>query len=135
MIELVYARTADLIRSAGTPCFVGDPPENIPPPYAFVWGPLPIGHPRTVGGVDVQVDQDINVQVVAKEAASVLALASTVNDALNRAELTVDGWRIFPLKVTDSTPVQTARGAVEPATNMYPAWLTLSVRVRATKEK
>ena len=134
MIELVYARTADLIQSAGTPCFVGDPPENIPPPYAFVWGPVPTEYALTPAGVDEQVDLEFHVQVVAKEAASVLLLAGALKLLLRGAVLPVEGWRVFPLRVTGSTDVQTARGVVEPATGLYPAWSTLHLRLQATKE-
>ena len=134
MIELVYARVADLLTAEVEPCFVGDPPENVPVPYLFVWGPLPVGRALSAAGCDDTVDTVLHVQVVAKQSPDVLVLAGRVSRALQGFTVDVDGWAVFPLKVTGSTNVQTARGVANEASNTYPAWLTLSVRLQATKE-
>lgn len=135
MIVLAYPRIANLINGAGTPCFVGDPPDNVPVPYCFVWGPVPTGSARTIAGSDRNADSEIHVQVVAKQAPDVLMLASEIADLLDGAQLDVAGWRVAPLKVVGSTNVQTARQVPNEASNTYPAWLTLHVRLRATKTK
>lgn len=134
MIELVYARVADELQSAA-PCFVGDPPENIPVPYLFVWGPLPVENPETLADALDYLDEEIHVQVVAKQVPDVLILAGAAKRTLNGWSPTVAGWRMFPLEITGSTNVQTARQIPNEESNTYPAWLTLHVRVQATKTK
>ena len=134
MIELIYARAADLIETDGTTCFVGDPPDNVAVPFCFVWGPVPIEEPLTAGACDEVIDLHFHVQVVAKQAPDVLQLAGTVKRVLAGSELAVDGWKVFPIRVTGSEPVRTDRSAFNEASNTYPAWVTLHCRVQATKE-
>ena len=134
MTYLAYARIADQIRAANLPCHIGDPPDNIPVPYTFVWGPLPIGNALTLAGADDVLDLECNVQVVAETPATVLKVADQVKGVLQGAELVLDGYRVFPLKVTGSTSAQTARSVANEETNTYPAWLTLHLRLQATKE-
>ena len=134
MIELVYARVADELQSAA-PCFVGDPPDNEPVPYLFVWGPLPVENPETLSDTLNYLDEEIHVQVVAKQVPDVLILAGAAKRTLNGWSPTVAGWRMFPLEITGSTNVQTARQIPNEESNTYPAWLTLHVRVQATKTK
>ena len=134
MMHLVYARIADRVKASGTDCFIGDPPSNVPVPYCFVWGPLPTDEALTGAGTDAVVDQVVNVTVVAKLPPDVLVLAAEVKTALTGAEPTISGWRTFPLKVIGSTDLQTQRGVVNEPSNTYPAWVTLHVRVQATKE-
>ena len=133
MIELLYARVADLITESGTPCFIAEA-KNVEPPYCIVWGQLPVERAFLAAGVDQQVNLDFNVQVVAKDPASVFLLSGEVKRVLQGAVIPAAGWRVFPLKVTGSTQIQIDRGAVEPLTNQYPAFLTLHVNIRASKE-
>lgn len=133
-IELYQARMAALIEAAGIVSGVGDPPDNIATPFTFVWGPVPVEASHTAAGCDQQVDLEFHVQVVDDQPAKVLLLAGRVKDAIRDKELDIAGWRCFPLKITGSEPVQTARGAIDPDTNQYPAWCTLHVRLQATKE-
>lgn len=135
MMHLVYARIADLIKASGTDCFIGDPPENVPVPYCFVWGPLPTDEALTAAGTDAVVDEIVNVTVVAKAPPDVLVLAAEVKNTLTGAEPQIAGWRTFPLKIVGSTDIRTERGVVNDPTNTYPAWVTLHVRVQATKER
>lgn len=134
MIELVYARVADLLNTEVETCFVGDPPDNVPVPYLFVWGPLPVGRALSAAGCDDTVDVTVNVQVVAKQAPDVLVLAGRVSRALQGLTVDVSDWTVFPLKVAGSTNVQTARGVANESSNTYPAWLTLTARLQATRE-
>ena len=134
MIELVYARVADVLNTEVETCFVGDPPDNIDTPYLFVWGPLPIGGSVTAAGCDETVDTVLHIQVVAKQAPDVLVLAGRVSRALQGLAVDVSDWTVFPLKVAGSTNVQTARGVANETSNTYPAWLTLSARLQATRE-
>lgn len=130
---LAYMRVADLISEIA-PCFVGDPPDNIPTPYCFVWGPIPVESPRTLAASLETLALPFHVQVVAKQAPDALLLADAVKEALRRAEVQVSGWRVFPLKVTGSEPVQTVRSVANQSSNTYPAWVTLHVLLTAAKE-
>lgn len=132
-IELYQARVASLLLAAGIVSGVGDPPDSISTPYSFVWGPVPVEKSLTVAGQDQSVDLEFHIQVVDDQPAKVLLLAGRVKAAISDQELDIDGWRCSPLKVTGSTDVQTARGAIDPDTNQYPAWCTLHVKFRATK--
>lgn len=134
MIELVYAQISAMLDAEVEPCWVGDPPDNIGTPYLFVWGPLPVGEAVSAGGCDESVDRTLYVQVVAKQSPDVFLLAGRVKRALDGFSVGVDGWTVFPLKVTGSTKVQTAGSVANEASNTYPAWLTLEVRLQATKE-
>lgn len=133
MIALAYMRVADALGDL-VPCFVGDPPDNIPPPFCFVWGPLPVEEAHTVAGALEVVSLPFHVQVVAKQAPDVLLLAAQVKQRLRSADIQVEGWRVFPLKVTGSEPVQTDRAVANAATDTYPAWITLHAHLNATKE-
>lgn len=133
MIELVYARAADRV-SLVAPCFVGDPPDNCPVPYVFVWGPLPVEEALTAAGCDDVVDLRFHVTVVDKQAPDVLLLAGRVKESLRDVELSIEGWRTFPLQVTGSEPVQTSRRVPVEESNTYPAWVVLHLRFQATKE-
>lgn len=134
MTYLVYANTANLLEAAGVRCEVGDPTDVVDVPYTFVWGPLPVEYALTAAGSDDNLDVEYHVQVVAAYPAAVMKLADQVKNTLRNAVLDLPGFRVFPLKVTGSTPVQTARGVANEDTNTYPAWLTLHLRLQATKE-
>ena len=88
----------------------------------------------TLAGGDDVLDLECNVQVVAETPATVLKVADQVKGVLQGAELVLVGYRVFPLKVTGSTSAQTARSVANEETNTYPAWLTLHLRLQATKE-
>lgn len=133
MMHLIYARIADTLNEAGIKCFVGDPPENIPVPYCFVWGTLPIDRPIALSGTGGVVSLPVHVQVVHKQAPDVLGVAQQVRNLLQGVVLEVEGFRVFPLKVTGSEPVQTVRGVINEPSNTYPAWMTLHIQVRATR--
>ena len=134
MIALAYPRIADLIEAAGTPCFVGGPEKNVPLPFCFVWGRLPIGGPVTLSDADTYVDREFNVTVAAKAPADVLVLASQIQQALEGAVLEVEGWRVYPLRVVDSSNVAVDRVVFNEASNTYPALIVLQVRLQAIKE-
>ena len=131
----VYKRVDERLATLGVPVFIGDPPNAVPPPYLFVWGPLPARQEILMSGSRVEVDSPINVTVVHTSPANTLKLASQVESLLAGWTPHIDGWRIFSLTIEESQPVQTPRGSFEADTNRYPAWLVLSLRLRATTER
>lgn len=134
MMVLAHVEIADLIEGAGTTCFVGDPPRNVPVPFCFILGAVPTGRARLLARTDRNVDEPLVVRVVAKQAPDALILAAEVAALLDEAQITIDGWRVFPLRVEHSDPVMTDRTAFNEQSNTYPAWVNLHVRLRATKE-
>ena len=134
MIETYLARIAALIEASGIRSGVGKPPDNLSPPFTFVWGPIPIEDSVTAAGCDEMVDLEFHVQIVHDQSAQVLLLAGQVKKALADQTINIAGWRTFPIKLMDSTPVQTARAVIETTTNQDPAWATLNARFRAVKE-
>lgn len=112
--------------------YVGDPPANIPPPYAFTWGPPLIPESVDLASRSREMKEIVNVQVVANTAVNTLALAEIVAESLHGWTPDVDGWRIFPIRVKGATDVQTERTRVEDTANDSPRWVTIHLQIRGT---
>lgn len=134
MMHLAYARIADAIKTLGVPAFIGTPGSNVDVPFVRVWGPLPTRQPATLSGSNTTASEVVKIMVVHTSSANVFALSARVHALLDGFAPKVDGWRVFPLKVVGSSDVTTEQGVFDEKSNDYTSFLTLLVRLRATKE-
>lgn len=117
-------------------CYSGNPPAGVRAPFLFVWTRPPVPSSVTACGVEGELDERLHVQVVAESQNNVLALAGLVGERLHGWKPDVPGWRFFPVKIVDSTPVQSEQPASSDLrTNTPPRWATLTVRARATRKE
>lgn len=129
----VYKQVADRLSSLGG-SYVGDPPDAAQVPYVFVWGPAAVKASSLMAANRGETSFTMHATVVAHSPANTLALAAQAEELLAGFTPTIEGWRVFPLDVTGSEPVQTQRGSFEPTTNRYPAWVVLHIQVQAVKD-
>lgn len=133
--QRIQERLADLVfQGRRVPVFLGDPPSAAAPPYAFVWGRLPVQDSQDVGGCTREIDEPVSVTVAAQSTVNALALAELVAQALDGYAPQVPDWHSSPFRHVGATDIQTDRTAVIEGTNMHPAWCVLRFRLRATKE-
>lgn len=124
------------LTSTGAPvkAFVGDPPGNPGPPFAFVWGPPTLAKSEAMSRCGGDVDVRLHVQVVAATTANVLDLADQVTDLLTGEVPTVPGWRCFPLAHVGVTDVRSDNSTVGAPANRAPRYCTVTFRAQATPE-
>lgn len=131
-LYLVYPSVADHLSEAlGVPVFVGDPPKDLPTPFLFVWGAIPVENDLPLS----TVDETLNVQVVGKAVPEVNTLASRVIDTVQGFKPTVPGFDCQPLHVTHTTSASTDQQVTDPTTDLRPAWLTVCARYRANRKR
>lgn len=129
----VYKQVADQLSSLGG-SYVGDPPDAALVPYSFVWGPAPVKASSLMAGNRGEARFTMHATVVAHSPANALALAGQAEELLAGFTPTIEGWRVFPLDVTGSEPVQTQRGSFDATANRLPAWVVLHIQVQAVKD-
>lgn len=134
MTYSVYGRLANLVAQPECPCDVGRPNVNRSAPYCFVWGKLPIADSLTAAGSDSVIDTDLHLQVVDTSQANALKRAHDLAERINGEVLTIPGWRVFPLRVIDSTDLSGETQVIEPSTNIPEGVISLEIRFQATKE-
>lgn len=130
-----YRQLRALLEAEG-PCFIGDPDENTSPPYTFIWGIDADRNALTAAGEVDTIDEYFKVSCVAETGNNALSLAERVIAHLITAQLTVPGWRTFPLpehEISLHGPLA-QRGVFEEPTNRYPSLVVLDARLQATKE-
>jgi hypothetical protein len=128
-------RLASLTSSGVTvKAFVGDPPGNPGPPFAFVWGPPTLAKSEAMSGCGGDVDVRLHVQVVAATTVNVLDLADQAVAVLAGEVPTVPGWRCFPLVHVGVTDVRSDNSTVGAPANRAPRYCTVTFRAQATPE-
>lgn len=128
-------RLASLTSSGVTvKAFVGDPPGNPGPPFAFVWGPPTLAKSEAMSGCGGDVDVRLHVQVVAATSVNVLDLADQAVAVLAGEVPTVPGWRCFPLVHVGVTDVRSDNSTVGAPANRAPRYCTVTFRAQATPE-
>lgn len=131
-MHTLYKRIADQLSTLAD-SYIGDPPDAVDIPYTFVWGPYPTKQSSTLAGVQGEVDFVAHVTVVAHSPANALSLAAQVEALLAGWEPVVPGWRVFPIRVYGSEPVQTSRGIFDAESNRFPAWVVVHLNIMAVK--
>ena len=119
---------------ASVKAFVGDPPGNPGPPFAFVWGPPTLAKSEAMSGCGGDVDVRLHVQVVAATSVNVLGLADQAVAVLAGEVPTVPGWRCFPLVHVGVTDVRSDNSTVGAPANRAPRYCTVTFRAQATPE-
>lgn len=125
----IYKAFAEQVSEI-VPCTVGDPPDAIRTPYAFVWGALPIADSPLMAPIRV-FDHTFHLQVVDVAAVNVLALSARIVERLDGWAPTLSGLHVSALTLYGSEPVQPDRITAEYSTNRYPWYQTLHYRVQA----
>lgn len=110
--------------------FVGDPPANVPPPYLFVWGPIPVEDETPLS----LVDEQFNIQVIAKASPEVNALAARVISAVAGFTPQVPGYDCQPVRVRRTTPATSDQQILEPGSGTRPAYLTVICEFKANRK-
>ena len=116
------------------PAYVGDPPSQVDPPYAFITARPSVGVALSVAGADRTLDEYFTVTCVHTSANNVLALQEKTGGLLDGYTPTISGWRTFPLRAVDSEPVRTDTTVTYGPSNSYPRYAVVQYRLQATKE-
>jgi hypothetical protein len=134
--KAIEQRLAGLTLSGKTvPGALGDPADNVSPPYWFVTPRPSIVRSESVAGRRDMVDETFNVTFVHVTANNCLALQEAGAALLDEWAPQVDGWVCYPLEPVDALPVQTATAVVNGESNTYPPYAVVQYRLRAVKEQ
>lgn len=134
---LAHAQALKTVLEQECVTFIGDPDENCPVPYTFIWGMDGGKDSRVLSRHVPALDMAFNVSCVAATGNNALSLAERITDRMTSAALFVAGWRTFPISERDISvngPL-TQRGVFEDETNRYPSLVVISARLRAVKER
>lgn len=128
----LYPSVADhLAESTGYAWYVGDPPSNVPTPYGFTKGPIPVEDPSPMALVAVRGE----AHVVGKAEPEANRQADTVALALEDFIPTVPGYDCQPLRVKHTTTAITDSQVTEPDSNLRPAKVVVVFHFEANRKR
>lgn len=130
---------ARLVKASGVDTHIGtvQPPVFTTGvyPYALLIPPLHVLHSVALDDAPSELSTAVQVTVVDTTPANLTRTADHVANTLAGAVLSVDGYRVAPLKVVPLFPMRADRTVTITDTNTHPITLGFEVLITATRKE
>lgn len=104
-------------------------------PYALLIPPLHVLHSVALDDMPRELSTAVQVTVVESTSANLIHTADHVANTLAGAVLSVDGYRVAPLKVMPLFPMRADRTVTITDTNTHPITIGFEVLITATRKE